>query len=46
MTTFHVFLGLSLPEVAEALEVGLATAERDWQYARAWLYGQLKPDES
>ena len=24
----------------------IKTVERDWQYARAWLFEQLKPDES
>jgi RNA polymerase sigma-70 factor (ECF subfamily) len=35
------FGGLSLEETAAALDVSLATAERDWQFARAWLYDAL-----
>jgi DNA-directed RNA polymerase specialized sigma24 family protein len=35
------FGGLSVPEVAEALEVSAATVEGDWRFARAWLRGQL-----
>jgi len=31
------FVGLTLPEVAETLEVSLSTVERHWSYARAWL---------
>jgi RNA polymerase sigma factor (TIGR02999 family) len=46
VTTFHFFLGMSLPEVAQSLELGQATVERDWHFARAWLRGQLKPDGS
>jgi hypothetical protein len=33
---------LTYSEIAEDLGVGVATAERDWQAARAWLYGRLK----
>jgi RNA polymerase sigma factor (TIGR02999 family) len=35
------FGGLSLEEAAEALDVSLATVERDWQFARAWLFDAL-----
>lgn len=35
------FTGLSLEETAEALGVSLATVERDWQAARAWLFREL-----
>jgi RNA polymerase sigma factor (TIGR02999 family) len=35
------FGGLSVPEVAEALEVSDTTVEGDWRFARAWLRGQL-----
>lgn len=31
------FNGLSMPEVAEVLGLSLATAEREWRFARAWL---------
>src|SRR5262249_37795652 len=33
--------GLSLEEPAAALGLSLATVERDWQAARAWLYRSL-----
>jgi RNA polymerase sigma factor (TIGR02999 family) len=36
------FGGLSLEETGEALGVSLATVERDWQAARAWLFKTLK----
>ena len=35
------FGGLTLPEIAEQLSVSLATVNREWRYARAWLYEQL-----
>ena len=36
------FGGMSLPEVAQHLSVSLATVNREWRYARAWLYDQLQ----
>ena len=35
------FGGLSLEEAADVLELSLATVERDWQFARAWLFDAL-----
>jgi RNA polymerase sigma factor (TIGR02999 family) len=35
------FAGLTMPEVAELLSISLATAERDWRFARAWLQNEL-----
>jgi RNA polymerase sigma factor (TIGR02999 family) len=35
------FGGLSLEETGEVLGVSIATAERDWQTARAWLFNSL-----
>jgi RNA polymerase sigma factor (TIGR02999 family) len=35
------FAGLTVPEVAAALSVSLATAENDWTYAKTWLRMQL-----
>lgn len=35
------FGGLSVPEVAEALDVSVTTVERDWRLARAWLRKEL-----
>lgn len=31
------FVGMTLPQIAEALEVSLSTVERHWSFARAWL---------
>jgi RNA polymerase sigma factor (TIGR02999 family) len=35
------FAGLTMPEVAQALGLSLATAARYWTYARLWLYAEL-----
>jgi RNA polymerase sigma factor (TIGR02999 family) len=35
------FAGLTVPEVARALDVSRATVERDWVAARAWLHREL-----
>jgi RNA polymerase sigma factor (TIGR02999 family) len=35
------FGGLSLEEASEVLDLSLATVERDWQFARAWLFDAL-----
>jgi RNA polymerase sigma-70 factor (ECF subfamily) len=32
------FGGLTTEEIAETLDVSVATVERDWKFARAWLY--------
>ena len=36
------FGGLSLQETAHVLGLSIATVERDWQVARAWLYAALQ----
>jgi RNA polymerase sigma factor (TIGR02999 family) len=36
------FAGLSLEETARILDISVATVERDWQAARAWLYQALR----
>jgi RNA polymerase sigma factor (TIGR02999 family) len=41
LVELRVFGGLSLEETAEALNVSLATAKRDWILARAWLHREL-----
>lgn len=35
------FGGMSVPEVAAALEVSTATVEREWRSSRAWLHAHL-----
>ena len=35
------FGGMDFDEIAEALDISLVTAKRDWQFSRAWLYDSL-----
>ena len=39
------FAGLTMPEVAQALAISLATTERYWTYARLWLYAELTGED-
>ena len=43
LAELRFFSGLSSEEAAETLGISLATAERDWQAARAWLLKELRP---
>ncbi len=45
LVKLRLYAGLSLDESAEALGVVRRTAERDWAYARAWLFRRLKSRE-
>jgi RNA polymerase sigma factor (TIGR02999 family) len=42
LAELRFFGGLSLEEAGGALGISIATAERDWQAARAWLLKELK----
>jgi RNA polymerase sigma factor (TIGR02999 family) len=42
LAELRFFGGLSLEEAGETLGISLATAERDWQAARAWLLKELR----
>jgi RNA polymerase sigma factor (TIGR02999 family) len=37
------FAGMTVEETAAVLEISSRTVKREWQLARAWLYGELKP---
>lgn len=39
------FAGLTMPEIARAMSISLATAERYWTYARTWLYVELQDQD-
>lgn len=39
------FTGLSVEEVAAQHEVSVSTVKRKWQFARAWLYRELHPEQ-
>ena len=41
VATLRFFGGLSLDEIAEAQQISRATAEREWQAARAWLFRRV-----
>ena len=38
----HYFTGLEYPEIARALGISLSTVERQWAYARSWLYREMR----
>lgn len=38
---FRFFCGLGMSEVADVLKLSLATAERDWRFARSWLQQEM-----
>jgi RNA polymerase sigma factor (TIGR02999 family) len=39
------FAGLTMPQVAQTLDLSLATVERYWTYARTWLYAELADEQ-
>ncbi len=41
LVTLHFFAGLTMPEASQILGISLSTAERNWRFARAWLYAEL-----
>lgn len=43
LAELRFFAGLSIAEAAQTIGVSEATAERDWQAARAWLLKELSP---
>src|SRR6185369_4586383 len=36
------FVGMTVPEIAEALGISPRSADRHWQFARAWLEGAIR----
>src|SRR6516162_2652788 len=45
LVQLRFFAGLSTPDAADALGISVATAERWWTFARAWLYSELQGGE-
>jgi RNA polymerase sigma factor (TIGR02999 family) len=41
LVKLRFFAGLSIPEAAAVLKISVASAERWWTFARAWLYAEL-----
>ncbi len=46
LVQLRFFAGLSAPDAAAALGISVATAERWWTFARAWLYSELQGGEA
>src|SRR6266481_1467962 len=44
LVSLRFFAGLTLKDAAISLGLALRTAERQWAYARAWLYARLRQD--
>jgi len=42
LVKLRFFVGLSLPDTAEALGISESTVKRQWNYVRAWLFHELK----
>jgi RNA polymerase sigma factor (TIGR02999 family) len=45
LVELRFYVGLSLKETARTLNISLATANRDWRFARAWLFNRLSLSE-
>src|SRR5262249_55930056 len=45
LVNLRFFAGLSLKDAALSLGLAQRTAERQWAYARAWLYARLRQDD-
>jgi RNA polymerase sigma factor (TIGR02999 family) len=45
LVKLRFFAGLTMPEAAQALGIGLKTAERYWRFARTWLYAELEDED-
>jgi RNA polymerase sigma factor (TIGR02999 family) len=46
LVNLRFFAGLTLRDAAASLALSLRSAERQWAYARAWLYARLREDAS
>ena len=42
LVKLRFFAGLTNEQAAQALDISVATANRDWAFARAWLYRQME----
>ena len=43
LVKLRYFAGLTTEEAAEAMGISVATANRHWAFARAWLFRHLHP---
>ena len=46
LVKLRYFAGLSIEEAAQAMGISVATANRQWAYARAWLFKHLEEREA
>jgi RNA polymerase sigma factor (TIGR02999 family) len=46
LVKIRFFAGFSIDKAAVALGISKSTADRYWAYARAWLFEDLRPDDS
>jgi RNA polymerase sigma factor (TIGR02999 family) len=44
LVKMRYFIGLTIEQAAEALGISAPTAKRDWAYARAWLFNEIRHD--
>ena len=42
LVKYRYFAGLEFAEIAEIMQVSERTAKRDWEYARVWLFKEIK----
>jgi RNA polymerase sigma factor (TIGR02999 family) len=45
LVKLRYFAGLTIEQAADALDVSTTTAQRDWTYARAWLFREISKGE-
>ena len=45
LVKLRYFSGLTIPQAAEVLGISVATADRDWSYARVWIHAELVKGE-
>jgi RNA polymerase sigma factor (TIGR02999 family) len=45
LVKLRFYAGLTIPEAAAALGISEATAQRDWTYARTWLFCRLADEQ-
>lgn len=45
VTKLRLLWGLTVPEIAEAMDLSVSTVEREWRFARRWLASRLEDGE-
>jgi RNA polymerase sigma factor (sigma-70 family) len=45
LVKLRFFAGLTFEQAAELLDISPSTARRQWNYARAWLYGRINTSD-